>query len=168
MSPPLASGAFGRYRLVHLLSTGFPMRLLAACLLSAATLLAYAGGSTSYGKPFADGPAVPVSTAIAAFEAHAGEPRRFSGRITEVCQAQGCWMMLEHDGQAARVKFGDHAFFLPKDASGTAVVHGVLERKQLTPEQAKHFSEDSGKRLPVETVEFRIVADGVRVTPGEG
>jgi hypothetical protein len=139
------------------------MRLLAACLLSTATLLAHASGTTAYGKPFADGPAVPVSAAIAAFDTHAGAPRRFSGRITEVCQAKGCWMMLEHNGQAARVKFGDHAFFLPKDASGTAVVHGVLERKELTPEQARHFSEDGGKRLPVAPLEYRIVADGVRV-----
>jgi len=139
------------------------MRLLAACLLSTITLLAHASGATSYGKAFADGPAVPVSAAIAAFDTHAGSPRLFSGRITEVCQAKGCWMMLEHNGQAARVKFGDHAFFLPKDATGTAVVHGVLERKTLTPEQAKHFSDDSGKRLAVDPVEYRIVADGVRV-----
>ncbi|WP_460823056.1 DUF4920 domain-containing protein [Lysobacter olei] len=140
------------------------MRVLAACLLSTATLLAHASGATSYGKAFAEGPAVPVSTAIAAFDAHAGAPRRFSGRITEVCQAKGCWMMLEHNGQAARVKFGDHDFFLPKDASGTAVVHGVLERKELTAEQAKHFSEDSSKRLPVAPVEYRIIADGVQVS----
>lgn len=140
-----------------------PMRFLAACFLSATALLAHAGGSTSYGKPFVDGPAVPVSTAIAAFDAHAAAPRLFSGRITEVCQARGCWMMLEHDGKAARVKFGDHAFFLPKDASGMAVVHGVLERKALTPDQVKHFSQEDSKRLPVEPVEYRIVADGVRV-----
>lgn len=139
------------------------MRFLAACLLSAAALLAHAGAPSVYGKPFADGTAVPVSQAITAFDAHAGRPGRFSGRITEVCQAKGCWMMLEHDGYTARVMFGNDAFFLPKDASGVAVVHGVLERKQLTPEQARHFSEDGGKGLAVEPVEYRIVADGVRV-----
>ncbi|QDH70351.1 DUF4920 domain-containing protein [Marilutibacter alkalisoli] len=139
------------------------MRVLAACLLSTVALLAHAGDASTYGEPFADGQAVPVSQAITAFEEHAGEPRRFSGRITEVCQTKGCWMMLEHDGQVARVMFGNHAFYLPKDTSGTAVVHGVLERKQLTPEQAAHFSADSGKGLAVDPVEYRIVADGVRV-----
>ena len=139
------------------------MRLFVAFVLSAAALFAHAGESTSYGEPFADGAAVPVSEAIAAFDAHAGEARLFSGRITEVCQAKGCWMMLEHEGQAARVMFGKHAFFLPKDASGSAVVHGVLERKELTPEQVEHFAADSGKGLAVESVEYRIVADGVRV-----
>lgn len=139
------------------------MRLLATCLLSAAALLAHAGSPSTYGKPFADGAAVPVSQAIAAFDAHAGKAGRFSGRITEVCQAKGCWMMLEHEGQTARVMFGNDAFFLPKDASGSAVVHGLLERKQLTPEQAKHLADDAGKGLAVDPVEYRIVADGVRL-----
>ena len=142
------------------------MRLLAAVLLSAAALFVHAGepgASTAYGEAFADGPAIPVSEAVTAFDEHAGEPRPFSGRITEVCQAKGCWMMLEDNGQAARVMFGDHAFYLPKDTRGTAVVHGVLERKELTPEQVEHLTGDSGQGIPAEPVEYRIVADGVRV-----
>ena len=147
------------------------MRLLAAALLSATALFAHAGeptapaapASASYGEAFADGTVVPVSAAIAAFDEHAGEPRRYSGRITEVCQAKGCWMMLEDDGQVARVMFGDHAFSLPKEATGTAVVHGVLERRELTPAQVEHLSGDSGKGIAAEPVEYRIVADGVRV-----
>ena len=59
--------------------------------------------------------------------------------------------------------FGNDDFFLPKDASGSAVVHGVLARKQLSPEQVKHFAEDGGKGLAVDPVEYRIVADGVRL-----
>ena len=142
------------------------MRLFAAVFLSAATLFAHAGepaASTAYGEAFADGPTVPVSEAVTAFDQHAGGPRRFSGRITEVCQAKGCWMMLEDNGQAARVMFGDHAFYLPKDTRGSAVVHGVLERKELTPEQVEHLTGDSGKGIPAQPVEYRIVADGVRV-----
>ena len=142
------------------------MRLLAAAVLSAAALFAHAAeptAATAYGEAFAEGHSVPVSVAIADFAAHAGSPRSFSGRITEVCQAKGCWMMLEDDGQVARVMFGSHAFFLPKDASGRAEVHGVLERKELTPEQVEHFAADGGKGIAVEPVEYRIVADGVRV-----
>ena len=139
------------------------MRLVAACLLSAAAFLAPAGDYTAYGGGFADGAAVPVSEAIAAFESPTDTPALFSGRITEVCQAKGCWMVLEHEGRTARVMFGNDAFFLPRDASGCAVVHGVLARKQLTPAQARHLGEDGGKGLPVDPVEYRIVADGVRV-----
>lgn len=137
--------------------------LLLSTLFLAAATLAHAAAPGTYGQPFADAPAVPVSRAIAQFDAHAGEPRLFSGRITQVCQARGCWMMIEHDGAIARVMFGKHDFFIPKDSHGTAVVHGVLERKELTPEQLEHFQRESDNGLVVEPVEYRIVADGVRI-----
>ncbi len=137
--------------------------LLSSLLLSAVALVAHAASPNIYGEAFADGPVVPVSSAIAQFDVHAGEPRLFSGRITQVCQAKGCWMMLEHDGETARVMFGKHAFFLPKDTRGSAVVHGVLERKELTAEQIEHFRRESDNGLAVQPTEYRIVADGVRV-----
>lgn len=139
------------------------MRILLATVMSAAALFAHAGEGTPYGAPFAKGPSVLVSEAIAQFDGHAGTAQRFRGRITEVCQTKGCWLMLEDNGQVARVMFGKHDFFIPKDTGGTAVVHGVLERKELTPEQIEHFSGDSGKGIPAAPVEYRIVADGVLV-----
>ena len=140
------------------------MRLFAALALAAAAALSHAGGAvTAHGKPLPEGDAVPVSTAIAGFDAHAGAPRRFSGRITEVCQTKGCWLMLEDNGLAARVMFGAHDFFIPKDTTGSAVVHGVLERKTLTPAQVEHFTGDSASGRPAEPVEYRIVADGIEI-----
>lgn len=136
------------------------MRMLAILVLSFFVAAAQAGDGTSYGKPLPEGTSMPISQAIAEFDAHAGKPARFAGRITQVCQAKGCWMTLEDGGQIARVMFGDHAFSLPKDAVGHAEVHGVLSRKTLTPAQVKHMEDDS-KGLPVSPVEYRIVADGV-------
>jgi hypothetical protein len=127
--------------------------------------VAVAGGPTSFGKPLPEGASTPISQAIAAFDAHAGRPARFSGRITQVCQAKGCWMVLEDDGRTARVMFGDHAFSLPGDTAGRAEVHGVLSRKELTSAQVQHLQEDA-KGLPVSPVEYRIVADGVVVLTG--
>ena len=110
--------------------------------------------------PLPEGASTPVSQAVDAFDAHAGKPARFSGRIAQVCQTKGCWMVLEDNGRTARVMFGDHAFQIPKDSTGPAEVHGVLSRRQLTPEQVKHLEEDS-KGLPVSPVEYRILADGL-------
>ena len=132
-------------------------------LLALALAASAAQAATPYGQPIPDGDTVPVSQAIAAFDAHAGQPRRFSGRIAEVCQAKGCWLMLEDDGRAARVMFGDHAFSIPKDTAGRAVVHGVLTRKALTPAQVEHLSGDSGRGVAAEPVEYRITADGVEI-----
>lgn len=123
-------------------------------------LSAHAGDPASYGKPMPTGETTPISQAIGDFDAHAGKSARFSGRITQVCQAKGCWMVLEDEGRSARVMFGDHAFAIPKESSGRAEVHGVLSRKVLTPAQTKHLQED-GKGLPVASEEYRIVADGV-------
>jgi hypothetical protein len=48
--------------------------------------------------------AVDLDTAAAHLEDHAGKPAAFSGRITEVCQKMGCWVVLSSEqGTLARV-----------------------------------------------------------------
>jgi hypothetical protein len=136
------------------------MRLFAVLALLTFAAAAQAGDARPYGKPLPEGASTPVSQAVDQFDAHAGKPARFSGRIAQVCQAKGCWMVLEDDGRTARVMFGDHAFEIPKDSVGRAEVHGVLSRRQLTPAQIKHLEEDS-RGLPVSPVEYRILADGL-------
>ena len=138
-------------------------RFLLPALLIAFTGLAQAAEPARYGEPLPDTAAIPVSEAVAAFDEHAGKAQRYSGRITQVCQAEGCWMMLEDNGQSARVMFKDHAFLVPKDSSGHAEVVGVLSRKELTPEQVEHLREDS-KGLDVSPVEYRILAEGAEIT----
>jgi len=140
------------------------MRAKFAVLLLALAPLAFAGEPSTHGAPIpAEGTAVPISVAAADAEAYAGTPRRFSGRITEVCQKEGCWMMLEDDGQAARVMMHDHAFAVPKDASGRAEVYGVLSVEELSKEAAEHLAEDAGKAVPPAPRELRIDATGVRI-----
>jgi len=139
-------------------------RSLLSLTLMAAAGAAFAAEPARYGKPLAAGEAVAISAAVAAFDTHGGKAGQFSGRIVEVCQAEGCWMVLEDGGRTARVMFKDHAFLVPKDSSGRARVSGVLSRKALTPKQVAHLRED-GKGLAVEPVEYRIVADGVELLP---
>jgi hypothetical protein len=89
-----------------------------------------------------------------------------SGKIGQVCQAKGCWMMLIDGDQAVRVKFGDHAFFLPKDIAGKALVLGRFERKEMTEAQARHMAEDAGEdptRIEGAQVEWRLEARSVLV-----
>ena len=136
-------------------------------LLSLSLLLfapaAFAGEAKTYGEALPKATAaVPISVAAADTDAYVGKANRFSGRITEVCQKEGCWMMLEDDGQVARVMMHDHAFAIPKDASGPAEVYGVLSVKQLSKEAAEHLAEDGNGILPPER-EIRIDATGVRI-----
>ena len=129
--------------------------------------IASAGADRVYGEAMPTGDAQPVAAAIAAgVSEKASEPRKFSGRITEVCQAKGCWVMLEDDGQVARVMMKDHSISVPKDARGPAVVYGTLSSKTLDEKMAKHLAEDAGRDAPAPTQEFRITATSVEL--GEG
>lgn len=141
--------------------------LLAVALAMSSPFAVRAGGEAhgarTYGAPLPDVPAVAISAALADFDAHAGTPRRFAGRIVGVCQNKGCWAMLEDDGKVARVMFPKHDVVLPKDASGRAEVHGVLERRRLSTRQVEHFRAEDTTGLPVSDVEYRIVADGLEI-----
>ena len=87
--------------------------------------------------------AVDLDVAAANVDEHAGKLVAFSGRITEVCQKQGCWVVLTSDqGQFARVSMHEHAFGVPKDANGPAIVYGTLSKKTLSAEEIEHLKKD--------------------------
>jgi hypothetical protein len=142
-----------------------PILLLPLLFVAAA---ANAAGPVTFGAAMPAGEAHPVSHALAEAGAEPGAPAKYAGRITEVCQAKGCWVMLEDGGQAARVMMKDHAFALPKDARGAAVVYGTLQRKSLDAATAQHLAEDAGAgaKAPVADSEYRIVATSVELQGG--
>lgn len=116
-----------------------------------------------YGADVPAGDVVPLAQALADPAAHEGQARVFSGRIVDVCQKKGCWVMLEDDGQGARVLLGDHDFYVPRDVRGPAQVHGVLSRVALSPAARDHTARETGAGMTVPGVEYRILADGVQV-----
>lgn len=104
--------------------------------------------------------AVSLDSVAAKPEASLGKAGAFSGRITQVCQKQGCWLVLSGEsGEFARVFMHDHAFSVPKDASGEAVVYGTLGEKKLSAEEAAHLKKD-GAAAPAER-ELQIDATSV-------
>ena len=131
-------------------------------LLIALLALPPAALATNYGEPMPAGENIAIAAAAADPAAHAGKPQRFTGRITQVCQKKGCWVVLEQDGQSARVMAKDHGFAVPKDASGQAVAYGVLEIEPITEEHAKHLVEEDGAKAPAAS-ELRIVATAIEV-----
>ena len=132
----------------------------------------FLGGHAVYGEEMPGGMApVALAEALRTREAEAGSDGEqpwllLSGKIGQVCQAKGCWMMLIDGDQAVRVKFGDHAFFLPKDIAGKALVLGRFERKEMTEAQARHMAEDAGQNpdsVDGPQVEWRLEARSVLV-----
>ena len=74
----------------------------------------------------------------------------FKGRITEVCQNKGCWLVLEDNGAFARVFMSGHSFSVPKEAHSDAVVYGKLSIKQLDKAEIEHLSSEGSKPQPQE------------------
>ena len=138
-------------------------------LLIALTAITFAAPALAadYGAPMPAGETVDIAAAVAAVDAHDDAPGKFSGRIVEVCQKKGCWVMLESDGKVARVMAKDHGFAVPKDASGAAVVYGTLSRIELSQKDAKHFAEDAGRKGAVQTEEYRIEATSIAIADAQ-
>lgn len=118
---------------------------------------------TTYGEPMPAAEAVDIDVAAADVGRYAGAPRAITGRITEVCQKQGCWLVLSGDNALARVFMHEHSFAVPKDAQGAAVVFGTLSEKDNSAAFVEHLVAD-GAAQP-QPSELRIDATSVQIRP---
>ncbi|HET8859299.1 DUF4920 domain-containing protein [Marivirga sp.] len=92
-------------------------------------------------------------------------------KVTEVCQAKGCWMKVNlPNGESMRVTFKDYGFFMPKDLAGKSVkMHGVAKKEETDVETLKHFAEDAGKsedeiaQITEPKMDYKFVASGVKL-----
>jgi hypothetical protein len=113
--------------------------------------------------PAAPVPAVPMELAATNAAAHLGKVGAFSGRITSVCQAQGCWLVLSGEqGEFARVLMHEHGFSVPKDARGEAVVYGTLSEKQRSAEELAHLAKDGAKDPAATELEINATSVVIR------
>ncbi len=137
-------------------------RLLTAALLAAAVPAL----ATDYGAPIsADAAPVPLAQVLADPDAYKDREIVVSGRVAQVCQNKGCWVMLT-DGDAAARVMTQHKYFLPKDASGDAIAVGTLTERVLDAEQAEHMTKDAGpdaKPIEAGSREWRLMAVSIRV-----
>ena len=121
---------------------------------------------TIYGRPRAL-TSKPLTLEQASSEANVGQTLAVRAPAAEVCQNKGCWMVLTEGARAIRVTFQDYAFFVPKDIAGkTVVVEGVLSRKLLSADEAKHYAEESAAKAPTvpgPREEWSLVATSVVV-----
>ncbi|HRP90311.1 MAG TPA: DUF4920 domain-containing protein [Edaphocola sp.] len=93
------------------------------------------------------------------------------GVVTSVCQARGCWAMVDlGDGNEVFVKMKDYNFFLPTDIKGKEILlsgqafvdtHSVEELRDAARDQNKSDEEIEKINKPEE--ELRFTAFGVTV-----
>ena len=121
-------------------------------------------GASVYGKKWQTNiNKIDIKDALAEHEMLIGEEMIFTGNITKVCQKRGCWMMLESNGEFARVDFNHHSFFIPKDTQGTAEVFGVLHSQTMSDEKRKHLEAEGSGKLAAKV--FEITATSVKINP---
>jgi len=99
---------------------------------------------------------------------YADTPVLLRGRISDVCQKKGCWLVLADGAHQLRIRFADYAFFVPKDCHGKqAYAEGRVETETLSEREARHYAAEStggdpsAIRGPQEVVSF--TATGVRI-----
>lgn len=132
------------------------------------------GGWSHYGTEFTTDPAsiVRCETLLADPAAHVDKTVRVSGRVADVCQAKGCWMVLTPLGggeQMMRVTMKDHAFSVDKQGQGReAELEGVLIAKPIDPETVAHYEGEAGaaglvpEKQASGGVSYELVASAVR------
>jgi hypothetical protein len=131
------------------------MRTTVLALVVACTLQA---GELKLGEPLTQKRIVSLAELTTKPDSYVGTTFQVKGKITEVCQMMGCWIMLT-DGKGAmmriQMKEGEVAF--PKDAAGrSAVAEGTLAKYELSKEAAiaaaKHEAADAGRPFHPESV----------------
>ena len=100
-----------------------------------------------FGDTITESDAVALTELESKFKGQDSLAIKLVGKITDVCQKKGCWMMMDlGNNKTIRVTFKDYAFFVPKDAAGkTAVIDGFAYTDTVSVAQLKHYAEDAKK-----------------------
>jgi hypothetical protein len=149
---------------------------VAALLFSASAVGAEVEGALPAGDDYGAGLTLaeitPLGEVVKHPERYADRPLLVKGRIRDVCQKKGCWMLLTDGESQIRVRFADYGFFVPKDSSGKdAYVEGRAAVEEISEKVARHYEEEardgdpSKVQGPQRVVSF--TATGVRLISAE-
>lgn len=126
---------------------------------------------THYGEAFTKDDLITSDAFLADPAAHVDQVVRIKGRLADVCQKAGCWMVLTDDaGNSVRVTTG-HNFLIAKDTMGRmAEIEGQVLRKEVKKETVDHYASERTSEdaiIPEEgkTETFEVVATGVSISP---
>ena len=101
-------------------------------------------------------------------ESYLGKEVRVSAKITQVCQAKGCFFIAMKDGMWARITFRDYAFFVPTNTANSRVlIEGIFSEIALSHTQAQHYQTDLGSSDNSaddrSSLEYSIIASSVLI-----
>ncbi|HEU4535796.1 MAG TPA: DUF4920 domain-containing protein [Polyangiaceae bacterium] len=90
---------------------------------------------------------------------YADKTVRVAGKVSSVCQGQGCWLELGDEAGSAHVKLQGHSFFIPKDSSGR---QAEVEAR-VFPAVAKGHCEQEAEEQTGRVAKVELEATGVEL-----
>lgn len=128
-------------------------------------------GAQHFGAAFAATEKIDAASLLADPASHVGQTVQVQGRVADVCQKQGCWMVLAEGEHSIRIRMKDHSFSVGKDGTGSlAVVEGQVVEVANDPKEAEHLASESKNPGALSTatgaVTYEIVATGVEYLRG--
>ncbi len=132
-------------------------------LFAAATIaiaLCIAGcGSSEFGKPLTINQATPIADILKEPEKFDGQRVVVEGKITEVCEMMGCWIMIQgaDEKESLRFKVEDGVITFPMSVAGkVARAEGVVSVKEMSIDEqvseGQHHADETGGKFDASTV----------------
>ena len=136
---------------------------------------AKAGEWAHYGADFTLTDALTAAELLSTPEKYVDQTILVEGKIADVCQKAGCWMVITDDNTTMRVLMKDHGFAVDKGGTGgTCRVEGTVVARELDPEFVAHLESESTnvEAMPEKNVEgnvvYELTATSVSMLKAEG
>ena len=125
-----------------------------------------------YGETFVEEEFISAATLLDDPSAYVDRTILVEGRVADVCQEKGCWMVITDNERHMRVTMRDHAFGVNKKSLGwDCRIKGTVISSGIDPETVAHYESESseGAVVPERTAEgettYELIADGVQMCP---
>ena len=110
-----------------------------------------ATGWSHFGSEFTTQDTLTAATFLADPSPYVGKTVRVEGKVTDVCQKAGCWMVIADGTRTLRVRMKDHGFSVDKAGAGaTASIEGQVVATPVDPKTVEHYASESaaGAAMP--------------------
>lgn len=122
-----------------------------------------------FGLEFTLETSLPAGTVLTNPDEYVGKTVRVTGKVSDVCQKMGCWMVITDADQHMRITTKDHKFFVAKDGAGaTCDLEGTVVKREASPARTEHFKSEQSEGAPIPAAEeageatYEIVASAIR------
>ena len=123
-----------------------------------------------FGLEFTLNDSIPAGTVLTNPDEYVGKTVRVTGKVSDVCQKMGCWMVITDADQHMRITTKDHKFFVAKDGAGAMCdLEGTVVKREANPARTAHYKSEQSEGAPMPQAEeagqatYEIVASAIRL-----